>query len=107
MTVPFVIATAILLGLLLVLFNEVRRSPGPRQWGRTPRWAKRLRVSLAVIILFLGGIVFWAFLIEPNRLVVRQQTIQIENWPQELNGFRIAVLADIHAGAPFIDEKKL
>jgi predicted MPP superfamily phosphohydrolase len=107
MTVPFVISVAVLLGLLLFLITEVRRSPGPPQWGRTPRWGKRLRVSLATIILLLGGSVFWAFFIEPNRLVVRQQTIQIANWPQELNGLRIAVLADLHAGAPFIDDKKL
>ena len=107
MTVPFVIAVAVLLGLLFFLIHEVRRSPGPRKWGRTPRWAKRLRVSLAAIILFLGGIVFWAFFVEPNRLVIRQQLIQIDNWPRELNGLRIAVIADIHAGAPFIDEKKL
>jgi Predicted phosphohydrolases len=107
MTIPFVIAIAVLLGLLLFLINEMRRSPGPRQWGRTPRWGKRLRVALATIILFLGGLVFWAFFIEPNRLVVREQTIQIANWPPELNGLRIAVLADIHAGAPFIDDKKL
>lgn len=107
MTVEFVIAVAVLLGLVFFLFHELRRSPGPRQWGRTPRWAKRLRVSLAVIILFLGGIVFWAFFIEPNRLVIRHQTIRIDNWPQQLNGLRIAVIADIHAGAPFIDEKKL
>ena len=107
MTVPFVIAVAVLLGLLFFLVQEVRRSPGPRQWGRTPRWGKRLRVSLAAIILFLGGIVFWAFFIEPNRLVIREQSIRINNWPRELNGLRIAVLGDIHAGAPFIDEQKL
>jgi len=107
MTIPFVISIAVLLGLLFFLIRETRRPSGPPQWGRTPRWPKRLRVALATIILFLGSLVFWAFFIEPNRLVVRQQTIQIANWPQELNGLRIAVLADIHAGAPFIDDKKL
>ncbi len=107
MTVPFVIGVAVLLGLLLFLVQEVRRWPGPPEWGRTPRWGKRLRVSLGAIIFLLGVLVFWAFLIEPNRLVVGQQTIQIDNWPQPLNGLRIAVLADIHAGAPFIDQRKL
>jgi predicted MPP superfamily phosphohydrolase len=107
MTVPFVIAVAVLLGLLFFLIRETRRRPGPREWGRTPRWPKRLRVSADAIILLLGVLVFWAFFIEPNRLVVRQETIQIANWPQELNGLRIAVLADIHAGAPFIDDRKL
>lgn len=107
MTIPFVIAVAVLLGLLFFLIRETRRSPGPRQWGRTPRWPKRLRVAAEAIILVLGLLIFWAFFIEPNRLVVRQQTIQIANWPQQLNGLRIAVLADIHAGAPFIDDQKL
>ena len=107
MTLPFVIAVAVLLGLLFFFIREVRRPPGPREWGRTPLRRKRLRVSLDAIILLLGLLVFWGFFIEPNRLVVRQQTIQIESWPRELNGLRIAVIADIHAGAPFIDDKKL
>ena len=107
MRVIFVVAISIVLGLLLFLIQEVRRSPGPMQWGRTPRWGKRVRVMLAAIILVIGLVVFWAFLIEPNRLVVREQTIKINNWPKELSGLRIAVLSDIHAGGWFIDDKKL
>lgn len=49
----------------------------------------------------------WGFLIEPNRLVVNQHAIQIDNWPNDLNGLRIAVIGDIHTGAPFIDDRKL
>ena len=107
MTIPFVVAISIVLGLLFFLIREVRRPPGPMQWGRTPRWGKRLRVSLGTIILLLGLLLFWAFLIEPNRLVVREHTIQIDNWPKELSGLRVAVVADIHAGGAFIDDKKL
>ena len=107
MTVTFVVAISIVLGLLFFLISEVRRPPGPMEWGRTPRWGKRLRVVLAAIILLIGLVFFWAFLIEPNRLVVREQIIQIDNWPRELNGLRIAVLSDIHAGGWFIDDKKL
>lgn len=107
MRLAFVIALAILLGLGLFLYNEVRRAPGPAAWGRTPRWPKRLRVSLAALLLLLGGIVFWGFLIEPGRLVIRQETIQIDNWPQSLDGLRIAVLSDIHADNWFITDKKL
>jgi predicted MPP superfamily phosphohydrolase len=107
MTVPFVIAIAVLLGLLLFFFNEVRRSPGPREWGRTPQWAKRVRVALAAILLTLGCLVFYAFFIEPNRLVDRQETIQLENWPKELDGLRIAILSDIHVGGWFVRDKKL
>lgn len=101
------IAVAVLLGLLLLLIREVRRPPGPMQWGRNPRWGKRLRITLDALILLLGLLLFWAFFIEPNRLVVREEAIVIENWPRELDGLRIAVLSDIHAGASFIDDKKL
>ena len=107
MSLAFVIAVAVVLGLLLFLFREMRRSPGPAQWGHVPRWAKRLRVSFAAIVLFLGLIVFWAFFIEPNLLVVREQTIEIDNWPQQLDGLRVAVISDIHVGASFITDEKL
>jgi predicted MPP superfamily phosphohydrolase len=107
MTVTFVVAISIILGLVFFLIREVRRPPGAMQWGRTPRWGKRLRVTLDAFILALGLVFFWAFLIEPNRLVVREQTIQLDDWPRELNGLRIAVLSDIHAGGWFIDDKKL
>src|SRR6185369_11351296 len=107
MTLAFVVAVSVLLGLLSFLIKEVRRSPGPMEWGRTPRWNKRLRVTADAIILLLGLMLFWGFFIEPNRLVLRQETIEIENWPQSLDGLRIAVISDIHVGGSFIDDKKL
>jgi predicted MPP superfamily phosphohydrolase len=96
MTVAFVISIAVLLGSLLFIFNAFRRSAG-----------KRLQIVFAAIVLLLAGMVFWGFLIEPGRLVVREQTIQIDNWPQQLDGLRIAVLSDIHADDWFVDDKKL
>jgi len=107
MTVAFLIAVSIIGGLLLFMIREVRRSPGPMQWGRTPRWAKRLRVSLSAIILLIGLLIFYGFLIEPGRLVVHQQTIQIANWPSELNGLKVAVLSDIHVDDWFVNERKV
>jgi predicted MPP superfamily phosphohydrolase len=68
---------------------------------------KRFLITLAVV----GGVVValsvWSFFIEPNRLVLHEETIQVDNWPKELSGLRIAVIADIHTGAPFINDKKL
>lgn len=107
MTIASIIAVAVLLGSVLLLVRELRRSPGPRQWGRTPKWKKRIRVTATAILVLLASLIFWAFVIEPNRLVVHQQTIQIDNWPEELSGLRIAVISDVHAGAPFINDRKL
>src|SRR5215475_13882731 len=101
MAVTFVISIAILVGVALFFYQEVRRPPGPMEWGHTPRWKKRIRVTLAAIPLLLAGIVFWAFLVEPNRLVIHQQTISIDKWPKELNDLRIVVISDIHVGSWF------
>ena len=59
------------------------------------------------LLLCLAVLAVWSFLIEPNRLIVHPETIQITNWPPELAGLRIAVISDIHTGAPFVNDKKL
>lgn len=107
MTVAFLIAISVVGGLLLFLIKEVRRTPGPTEWGRSPRWAKRLRITLSAAILIIGLLVFWGFLIEPGLLVVRHQTIKIDNWPSELNGLKVAVVADIHVDDWFVNERKV
>ncbi len=70
-------------------------------------WIKRIRIAAAVILLLILSCGIYAFFIEPNRLIVDQQTIQVEAWPKELSGLRIAIIGDIHTGGPFINEKKL
>lgn len=96
----YAIAIAIFIGLLLFLFQALRRLPGTSETGQHQLWRRRLRVAVALFLLagLMCGI--WGFLIEPNRLVVNQQAIQINNWPSDLKGLRIAVIGDIHAGAP-------
>lgn len=93
MTVAFVVAVAVLLGLLLFLVRVVQ----PRRVG----------ILLSAVVLLLAFVAFWGFIVEPNRLVVHEETIEIENWPRALDGLKIAVLSDIHAGGSFIDDKKL
>ena len=104
MTVWFVIAVAVLGGLVLFLIHELRR---PVTTPRGSRWVKRVRIGLDVLVLLCACLVFWGFFVEPNRLVVRHQTIGIAQWPKQFDGLRIAVIADIHAGSWFIDEAKL
>lgn len=107
MTLAFVVAVSILLGLLFFLVREVRRPIDPAGWGPSPIWRKRLRIAADAFILLLGLMVFWGFFIEPNRLVTRYAMIESANWPEQLDGLKIAVLSDIHAGGSFIDDKKL
>ncbi len=101
MSLSFLLSAAVLIGLMLFLVQQVRRP------GHLSQWNKRIRIGLAAVLLFVGGIGFWAFFVEPNRLIVRHETIQVDQLPPELDGLRIAVISDIHAGGAFIDQRKL
>ena len=68
---------------------------------------KRLRFIVAAVLIIFIFLGIWTVFIEPNRLVVKQTSIQISDWPDGVSGLRIAVLSDIHAGSPFIDQNKL
>ena len=57
---------------------------------------KRATRALELLIIFaviaLGG---WAFIIEPNQLVVHSESIVLPAWPAKLNGLKVAALGDI------------
>jgi predicted MPP superfamily phosphohydrolase len=59
--------------------------------------------ALAVGLLLLS----YAYFVEPSRLVIRQETIFIKNWNPEFDGFRVALIADIHGGSNGADAEKI
>lgn len=108
MTVAFLVTIAIFAGLLLFFVNEARRPVRVTKWeGRGRVWGKRVRLALATILMLVVGAVGWAFFIEPNRLIVRHETLQMQQWPASLSNLKIAVLSDIHVGGSFIDDDKV
>ena len=46
----------------------------------------------------------WALVVEPRRLVVRRRTVEIDGWGAPLT---IALLSDLHAGAPQIQDRRI
>lgn len=68
---------------------------------------KRTIWGIAVVALLVLCLAAWAFFIEPNRLVLHEETLVLDNWPKPLDGLRVAVISDIHAGSAFIDAAKL
>ena len=44
-------------------------------------------------------------LLEPRALRLREEHLAIEGWPAELAGLRIAMVSDLHAGAPWMRER--
>ena len=54
-----------------------------------------------IVVVLLGGAAagaLWAFWLEPSRLIIDEQRIQLP-WPR--GPVRIAVLTDLHVGSPF------
>ncbi len=48
----------------------------------------------------------WAFWLEPNRLTIKRVAVPLPGWPAG-RPLRVAVLSDIHGGAPHINAKKM
>jgi predicted MPP superfamily phosphohydrolase len=68
----------------------------------------RIRTYLFLALtVFLAGLAGWSFLIEPDLLLVRKVDIESRNWPRGMPRLRVAVLSDLHVGAPHIDLAKL
>lgn len=65
---------------------------------------KIITLVLAVCLLFMG---IYAFFIEPNRLVMHEEVIQLADWPASFDHLKVAVLSDLHVGSPFITLDKL
>ncbi len=60
----------------------------------------------AIALIFIGCLI-WAFLIEPSRLVIHEETLALTSWPAGLGALKVAAISDIHAGSPFVDAAKL
>lgn len=53
------------------------------------------------------GALSYAYFVEPQRLVVRHETIKTGNWDSEFDGLRIAMLSDIHGGSNYMTADRL
>lgn len=67
------------------------------------------KLLLLILIILVGAISFliYAKFLEPNRLVISRAELFLPNWNDDLNGFKIGLISDIHIGTGNIDLKKL
>jgi predicted MPP superfamily phosphohydrolase len=54
-----------------------------------------------------GATLVWAGFVEPRRLVTVRRTLHLPRWPAAVDGLRIGVLSDLHAGAPHAGRKAI
>jgi predicted MPP superfamily phosphohydrolase len=64
---------------------------------RWPLWRAARAAALAGAAL--GTYAAW---VEPRRLVVRRHRLAVPGWPRALDGLRVALVSDLHSGAPHV-----
>ncbi len=77
-------------------------SPGSNRARLSRRWLSVLGGLVALAI----GLGVWSIAIEPNRLVLRSVDLPLATWPASHSPLKVALLADLHAGAPFMTAEK-
>ncbi len=50
----------------------------------------------------LAAVAGWARWVEPRRLRLPELELTLPHWPSRLDGLRVAVIADLHAGGPHV-----
>lgn len=64
------------------------------------RGVHRILAGLSGAVVGVGA---YALLVEPRRLVVRRAEIAPAGWPRERDGLTLALVSDLHTGAPGVD----
>lgn len=77
--------------------------PQVRPDGTYRRGVRALRTVGAVAGVGLAALVADLTVVTPRRLRVRDVPLSVPGWPAELDGLRVAVIGDLHAGGPWID----
>lgn len=61
-----------------------------------------VRTVAAVGGFALASVVFNAAVVTPRRLQIRDVPLALAGWPASLDGMRVAVISDLHAGSPWV-----
>lgn len=68
---------------------------------RSRRRARRLTWWLRIAVGGVLSLLAWGAIIEPQRLVERDHTLALRQWPARCDGLRLDVVADTHTGSPY------
>ena len=56
--------------------------------------------ALAALAAAAAGAAAYAAYVEPRRLITHHETVHLPDWPHHLDGLRVGLLSDLHAGVP-------
>ena len=55
----------------------------------------------------MGALAWWSLWHEPRSIRLRRLAISPPRWPRALDGLTVAVVSDLHTGAPHVDARRL
>jgi predicted MPP superfamily phosphohydrolase len=67
----------------------------------------KFRVMLVAALVVLACLALWAFWLEPASTVVRRVSLAVPGWHAEHKGLKVALLTDLHVGAPHMSLERL
>jgi uncharacterized protein len=84
-----------------------RARPFASNFQTVKRKFSKLKWTLAVIFALSLILALWAFWIEPSWVTVRHERIDVQQWHTEHANIKIAILSDLHVGAPHMNVERL
>lgn len=68
---------------------------------------KKILLVFAALLLIGLSLLAYAYFIEPSRLVIKRETLDVPNWSANLGGFKVVAISDIHGGSNNVTEERL
>ena len=65
------------------------------------RLTRNARLALYAVAIAVLSFILWGFWWEPSSLTVVHRTIEISPWHEEHASLRVALISDLHVGAPY------
>lgn len=69
--------------------------------------AKKIFIIIIIFTIVAAAFFLDSAFIEPNLLITRNKVLYVPNWNKKLDGFKIALVADLHIGSQFVNLGKL
>src|SRR5215210_5941370 len=67
----------------------------------------RTAIAGAVAGALAGAVAWRALWHEPRSGRILERELALPHWPAELDGLRVALISDLHTGAPHVDERRI
>jgi hypothetical protein len=68
---------------------------------------KRILLVFAALTLISALTLAYSYFIEPSRLIIKRETVNVPNWSANLDGFKVVAISDIHGGSNNVTEERL